>query len=78
MVFTWSIPLLILGCLSILLWFWAIFDINKSNFKDPKHKGLFFLLVLITPVIGSIIYFQMKKGYVSIDKRRFSPQFNNR
>jgi hypothetical protein len=72
MLFTWSIPILILAFLSIILWFWAIIDINRINFKDPKHKSLFFFMVLITPVIGSIIYFQMKKGYVSTDKKKFS------
>ena len=74
---TWSIPILILGFLSIILWFWAIIDINRNNFKEPKHKGLFLFMVLITPIIGSIIYFQMKKGYVSTDKRKFSPHFKN-
>lgn len=77
MQFTWSIPILILAFFSILLWSWAIIDINRSSFKDPKHKYLFFFMVLITPVIGSIIYFQMKRGYVSSNKRMFSPKFKN-
>lgn len=77
MMLTWSIPILILGFLSIILWFWAIIDINRSNFKEPKYKGLFLFMVLITPIIGSIIYFQMKKGYVSNNKRKFSLNFNN-
>ncbi len=42
--------------LSLFLFLWAVADILKKN----KNKSLIFLL-LLTPIIGPLIYFQ-KKG----------------
>ena len=47
--------------LTIILWFWAIFDITKSRFKEPKMNTIWLLAVLFFPVLGSILYFQLKK-----------------
>ena len=47
---------IILIALTIVLLIWAIVDIMKSK---KNNKGIIFLL-LITPVIGPLIYFQSK------------------
>lgn len=62
--------------LFIFLWFWAIIDISKSRFKNPTMNTVWYLIVLFFPVIGSIIYFQLKKNYVVIEARKFQPNFN--
>jgi len=75
---TWSLPILILVLLAVALWFWAILDVSRSKFKNQKNKMLFFFLILVVPIFGSIIYFQMKKSFISKEKRSFKPNFNTR
>lgn len=62
--------------LSISLWFWAIIDISRSRFKKPIMNTIWLLAVLFFPVLGSILYFQFKKKFVSKKKRKFQPNFN--
>ncbi|WP_334056542.1 PLDc N-terminal domain-containing protein [Polaribacter sp. P097] len=73
---TWSLPLLILVLLAVVLWFWAIFDVSRCNFKNQKNKMLFFFFILVAPILGSIIYFQIKKSFISKEKKSFKPNFN--
>ena len=61
--------------LSISLWFWAIIDISRSRFKKPIMNTIWLLAVLFFPVLGSILYFQFKKKFVSKKKRKFQPNF---
>lgn len=45
--------------LSAILWIWAVYDIYKTKMRNKI--ALFWLLVVLGfPIIGSIIYFQMK------------------
>jgi len=60
---------------SLVLWFWAITDITRSRFHRSNERTSWLLVVLFFPVIGSILYFQLKARFVSRKKRVFKPQF---
>jgi hypothetical protein len=62
--------------LTIILWFWAIMDITRSRFKKPNMNTIWLLSVLFFPVLGSILYFQLRKKYVTKEPRKFQPNFN--
>lgn len=64
--------------LTMVLWFWAIIDITSSRFKKPHMNTIWFLAVLFFPVLGSILYFQLRKNYVTKEPRKFQPNFNRR
>jgi len=61
--------------LTAILWCWAVFDLVKSRFKNPIHKALGLLMILFFPVLGSILYFQLKEGFVQKKRREFNPDF---
>ena len=65
------ITLLVL--LTIILWIWALIDIYKSNFKNEIFKIICFIVVIFSPILGSIIYFQFKNKITS--RRKFEPNF---
>jgi|GEM_PF-2078482 len=46
--------------LSAFLISWALIDISNSKLKF-RNKVLFILLIALVPVLGSIIYFQLKR-----------------
>ena len=60
----------LLMSLPLILWVWALVDINKSKFERKFYKLLSFILVLFLPLFGPIIYFQCKKRFL-IAKRPF-------
>jgi uncharacterized membrane protein YhaH (DUF805 family) len=62
--------------LTIILWFWAIMDITRSRFKNRNMNTIWLLAVLFFPVLGSIFYFQLRKKFVTKEKRKFQPNFN--
>ena len=62
--------------LTIVLWTWAILDITKSKFKNPVMNIIWLLAVLFFPALGSIMYFQLRKKFVTKEKRKFQPNFN--
>lgn len=53
--------LITLIILSSLLWVWALYDINVSRLKKKYNHSFWIFLIIIFPVIGPIIYFQLKK-----------------
>lgn len=61
--------------LTIILWTRAIIDITKSKFKSPISNIIWLLGVLFFPVLGSILYFQLRKKYVMKEPRKFQPDF---
>jgi len=65
-----KIAIIVLMSFPLILWIWAIVDINKSTFQRKFYKILSFLLVLLLPLFGPIIYFQCKKRLL-LAKRRF-------
>jgi len=68
----------ILAVLTVVLWFAAIIDITKSRFKEPYINTISLLIVLFCPVLGSIIYFVVKKHLTTKEPRKFKPNFNRR
>jgi len=62
--------------LTIGHWFWAIIDLTKSLFKKTYLKTIWFLIVLLFPILGSILYFQMKNRMINKRRRKFQPNFN--
>ena len=62
--------------LTIVLWVWAIIDITRSRFKKPNMNTIWLLAVLFFPVLGSILYFQFKRKFVTKKPRKFQPNFN--
>ena len=68
--------ILICAILTIILWFWTIFDITKSRFKNQTTHTIWLLTVLISPVLGSLLYFQLKRKFIRFETRKFEPKFN--
>ncbi|MGB3183492.1 MAG: PLD nuclease N-terminal domain-containing protein [Cyclobacteriaceae bacterium] len=68
--------IIVFSILTIVLWFWAIIDITRSRFEEPNMNTIWLLAVLFFPVLGSIFYFQLKKKFVTKEKRKFQPKFN--
>ncbi|WP_416376045.1 PLDc N-terminal domain-containing protein [Roseivirga sp.] len=62
--------------LTIALWVWALVDLSKSRFKSGRTNLLWLLIILFSPIIGSILYFQLKKGFTERRPRQFEPKFN--
>lgn len=56
--------------LSLILWFKAISDISRTKFKSDSNNRTWFLIVFLIPVLGSIVYFSMKKRYI-LSKPKF-------
>ncbi|RZL12332.1 MAG: hypothetical protein EOO89_19740 [Pedobacter sp.] len=54
---------LVIFLLPAILTLYSIFDIFKSQFKDPNSKILFLILVLLVPFIGSILYLMLRHNY---------------
>jgi len=65
----------ILYTLTLGLWIWAIHDILKTRFKKRNMILLWLLVVILLPLLGSILYFQLKRNYIDHTKKRFSPNF---
>ena len=66
----------VLVILTLSLWIWAIVDIVKSSFKDRAQKILWILVVVLFPILGSIVYFQVGRNYTNRKSRKFNPSFN--
>ena len=66
----------VLILLTLILVFWAIIDIAKSRFKDPKYRTIWLIVVILFPIIGSILYFQLKRTLTTKEPIRFDPKFN--
>ena len=41
---------------AIFLFFWSLFDLMKSEFKLTHNKILWFVLILLLPLVGTIFY----------------------
>ncbi|UII28305.1 PLDc N-terminal domain-containing protein [Fulvivirga maritima] len=60
---------------TIFLWFWAIFDISVRSFKKLHINIIWLLVVFFLPIIGSILYFQLRNKIILKEKRLFKPKF---
>lgn len=65
-----------LSILTLILVFWALIDITKSRFINPSTRTIWLIFVLFMPILGSILYFQLKKKFTTKEPRKFQPQFN--
>lgn len=57
--------------LTAILWIWAIRDVYKASSLNVWIKITWILAIFCFPILGSIIYFQLKDR-----NRTFRPQFN--
>ncbi|MGM0634994.1 MAG: PLDc N-terminal domain-containing protein [Bacteroidota bacterium] len=73
-----NVFLIVFIALSMMLWFWALMDIHKSRFKNRSSSFIWFVIVLFFPVLGSIIYFQLRRKLVETKPRKFRPDFHKR
>jgi len=49
------------GILSLIFWIFMIVDVAKRQFKKEDDKILWLLVVILTGIIGAIIYYFMIK-----------------
>lgn len=68
----WQIILLGILASAIILPIIALIDIVRSNFKDSTTKLLWVLIVLLTPLLGTLIYFALGRQQKQ-PKRIFNP-----
>ncbi len=71
-----NIMIIGLSILTLILVFWAIIDITRSRFINPTKRTIWLLIVLFFPMIGSILYFQLRKKLITKESRQFQPKFN--
>ncbi len=69
------ITLIILG---MTLWVWAVADILRTQFDSIGVKMIMLLTVTAFPVMGPIVYFQLKANFKYRERRKFRPDFNKR
>lgn len=63
--------------LGLFISFWSIIDLSKTRLKGTYTNTWFLLLVILMPVVGSIVYFLVKRK-LQLPKRRFAPNFRTR
>jgi polyferredoxin len=61
--------------LTMILWIWAISDIIRSRFIKSTMKIVWLAIVLFFPILGSIIYFQLRRKLINKEPRKFQPDF---
>jgi predicted membrane channel-forming protein YqfA (hemolysin III family) len=59
-----------------VIWIWALIDLVKQKALKAGMSILFLILILFFPIIGSILYFQLKRNKSFAHKTTFNPQFN--
>ena len=53
--------LFIVGILGLIFWIFMLVDVIKRDFKKENDKLLWILIVVLTGLIGAIIYYFMVK-----------------
>ncbi len=71
-----SLLFIILVILALFSWIWALIDISKSKFIMPYGNTLWLFIIIVFPVMGTLIYFLLKKQITTKEKRKFKPKFN--
>lgn len=54
--------ILTLIILSVILWGWALYDINISRLRGDRLQPLWLMLIVVFPSIGPLIYFRVKRS----------------
>lgn len=64
--------------LTSIIWSWAIIDLFRfrSRLQDSRMTATWLLVILCFPIVGSILYFQLKNRSFTSKPRRFNPSFN--
>lgn len=60
----------------ITVWVLAIYDISTSHFEKRSHSLLWLLFVLAFPIVGSVVYFMIRKD-IKTKPRAFDPGFRH-
>ena len=55
--------------LAAILWIWALIDIFRLSKDSYERPGQWLLLVILFPIIGSILFFQIGKRRMKESKR---------
>ena len=69
--------------LALAIWVWTFIDLFKLNKgRHSNNASLWFLIILVFPILGPILYFQMGRSNLKYGKRkfgdrRFNPKFRN-
>ncbi|WP_416384484.1 PLD nuclease N-terminal domain-containing protein [Salinimicrobium sp. HB62] len=59
----------------IAFWGWALLDLIFSNFRRSRWKIAWFLVIVFFPVVGSMLYFLLRKDFQLKRGRIFQPYF---
>lgn len=57
-----------------ILWIWALIDMIKCSKGSRESLGVWLLIILFFPIVGSIIYFQIGRKRM-LESREFNPNF---
>lgn len=72
----WTLILYLGIATMIALWVIAIFDISTSDLERSSDKTLLLILVLFFPIVGTLIYFLLRKNFKT-KPRAFDPGFHH-
>ncbi len=64
--------------LVVALWILALIDIVKSGKNSKEPVTVWILLILLLPLVGSLLYFQIGRKRLRENKREFNPSFHQR
>ncbi len=53
----WLIVLFVIALAALLFWIWMLSDCIHHKFRKDKHMLHWFLLIVITFIIGALIYY---------------------
>ena len=73
-----DILIILLYILTAILWIWALIDIYKTEFEKNIFKVIWYIVVIMFPILGSLFYFNRKNKFTSRERRKFQPNFRNR
>lgn len=65
----WHWPVAAVGVLYIALVIAALVSISRSTLSTPTVKVLWYLVVLVAPVLGSLLWFIAGKSTAAADNR---------
>jgi hypothetical protein len=59
-----SFLLTILIIISVVLYVWAVYDLikHRSDFKKKIHQGLWLMIVVFLPILGSLTYLSVRRS----------------
>ena len=59
-IFIW-LAAMALGILALVIWIFMIIDVAKRDFKQDSDKVMWILIIVLTGIIGALIYYFMIK-----------------